>query len=114
MKIVLSKEEKEELETHHRQERDGRVRDRLKAILLYAEGWQQIQIAQALRIHCETVHDHIEDYKRSRKLKPENGGSKSALTADQTRELIAHLEAHTYSKVLEICLYIEGIAEFKS
>ena len=50
MKIELTIKEKEELESRHSKERDGRVRDRIKAVLLNAEGWTQKQIAQALRI----------------------------------------------------------------
>ena len=51
MKIELSTEEKERLEKQHKQERDGRVRDRIKAVLLSHKGWSMEQIAQALRIH---------------------------------------------------------------
>jgi transposase len=107
MKIELTLKEKDELETQHRSERDGRVRDRIKAVLLYAEGWKQNQIAQALRIHSETVHDHIEDYRKSKKLKPENGGSKSELTQDQTAKIVAYLKDNTYPKAAEICAYIK-------
>lgn len=107
MRIVLTTKEKEELEFQHRRERDGRVRDRIKAVLLYAEDWKQNQIAQALRIHSDTVHDHIEDYKRSKKLKPENGGSQSELTQDQTAEIVAYLEDNTSPKAAEICAYIK-------
>lgn len=85
--LLLSQEEKADLEVQHRKERDGRIKDRIKAVFLYSEGWQN-QIAQALRIPPETVHDHIEDYKKSKKLKPENGGSVSLLTRDQTNEII--------------------------
>lgn len=55
MKIELSLKEKEELETQHKSERDGRVRDRIKAVFLWAEGWKQKQIAQALRVRYETA-----------------------------------------------------------
>ena len=77
MKIVLTIKEKEELELQHSKERDRRVADRIKAVLLNAEGWTQKQIAQALRIRYETVQDHLSDYKNSKKLKPENGGLQS-------------------------------------
>ena len=39
MKIELSKEDKADLEKRHRAERDGRIRDRIKAVLLFAEDW---------------------------------------------------------------------------
>jgi transposase len=107
MKIELRKEEKEELEARHKRERDGRVKDRIKAVLLFCEGWSQVQIAQALRIKPTTVHDHLEDYTNSKKLKPQNGGSQSHLTPAQTAGLIQHLEAHTYLKVAHICDYTE-------
>jgi DNA-binding NarL/FixJ family response regulator len=55
MKIELSKDQKADLEKRHRVERDGRIRDRIKAVLLCAEGWTGEEIAQALRIHPETV-----------------------------------------------------------
>jgi len=88
MKIELSIKEKEELELQHSKEKDRRVADRIKAVLLNAEGWTQKQIAQALRIRYETVQDHLNDYKNSKKLKPENGGSQSHLNEFQTAELI--------------------------
>lgn len=106
MRIELSIEEKLELEAQHKRERDRRVADRIKAVLLHSEGWSQVEISQALRIRPETVHDHLEDYRESRKLKPENGGSQSHLSADQTKELLSHLEAMTYLKVQDICAYV--------
>ena len=109
MRIELTKEEKQELEIRHKQTRDGRVKDRIKAVLLFCEGWTQVQIAQALRIKPKTVHEYLEDYRKSEKLKPENGGSQSHLTAAQTVELIQHLETHTYFKAEDICVHVEKI-----
>lgn len=80
MKIDLTEKEKEKLEKRHRTERDRRVADRIKAVLLHAEGWTQVEIAQALRIRPETVHDHLDEYSRLKKLAPLNGGSSSQLT----------------------------------
>ena len=107
MEIELTKEEKQELETLHKKERDRRVADRIKAVLLFSEGWTQYQISQALRLRPETIHDHLEDYRRSRKLKPENGGSSPHLPADQIKAVTNHLEANTYLKVEDICAYIQ-------
>lgn len=107
MKIELKFREKEDLELQHSKERDRRVADRIKAVLLTAEGWTQKQIAQALRIRYETVQDHLNDYQKSKKLKPENGGSRSHLTPHQTSELIKHLEDNTYLKAELICAYVE-------
>lgn len=108
MKIELSNQEKQDLEAQHKRERDRRVADRIKAVLLFVEGWSQTQIAQALRIRSETVHDHLEDYRNSKKLKPENGGSQSFLTPSQTDAILKHLETHTYVKASEICEYVKA------
>jgi len=106
MKIELTVREKEELESQHSKERDRRVADRIKAVLLAAEGWTQKQIAQALRIRYETVQDHLNDYQNSKKLKPENGGSQSHLNSFQTSELIKHLEDNTYLRAELVCAYV--------
>ena len=63
--------------------------------------------AQALRVRYETVQDHLNDYQNSKKLKPENGGSKSHLNPDQTAQLMSHLEANTYLKSEHVCAYVE-------
>jgi transposase len=111
MKIDLTNIEKEELELRHRKERDSRVSDRIKAVLLNAEGWTQKKIAQALRIRYETIQDHLNDYKNSQKLKPKNGGSKSHLTSEKISQLIKHLEANTYVKAEHICSYVADTFE---
>ncbi len=38
MKMTLTKKQKQELESQHDMTRDGRVRDRIKAVLLASEG----------------------------------------------------------------------------
>lgn len=53
------------------------------------------------------MQDHLNDYKESKKLKPENGGSISQLTPDQTSQLLSHLETTTYLKAEHICSYVE-------
>ncbi len=106
MKISLTEEQKLHLEMQHKLERDGRIRDRIKAVLLTNEGWSYKQIAQALRIHETTVWGHLNDYLREEKLKPNNGGSKSKLDAQKSNELIAHLEKNTYPSTKEIIEHI--------
>ena len=72
MKITLTPQQKQQLELMHDAERDRRVCDRIKAILLASEGWSQAMISQALRIHESTVAHHLSDYVFSEKLQPEN------------------------------------------
>jgi len=106
-RLYLTPEEKAYLEREHVLKENGKERDRIKAILLRSEGWTVPQISQALRLHQSTIIKHIEAYKRSGKLKNENGGSSSHLTDEQSEELIAHLEENTYAHNHQIVLYIK-------
>ena len=72
---ALAPSAKAERDKRHRTERDGRIRDRMKAVLLKRDGWTDSQIAQALRIHEETARQHINDWLYDETLKPEKGGS---------------------------------------
>lgn len=110
MKIILTPQQKQRLEEMHDSTRDGRVRDRIKAVLLASEGWSQTMISQALRIHESTVARHLSDYVLSEKLKPENGGSQSRLSAGQTMQLIEHLTEKTFFHTHQIVAYVQ--AEF--
>ena len=90
----LTHSEREQLKLQHRRERDGRIRDRIKAILLYDEGWSPKDIARVLLISDEAVRNHIDEYQTSKKLKPESGGSTEKLSANQSQKLEAHLQTH--------------------
>ena len=105
-RLYLSAEEKAFLEEAHQNCENRKAGDRIKAILLRSEGWTVPEISQALRLHQSTVIRHVEDYK-SGKLKNESGGSSSHLSEEQTQELIAHLEEHTYAHNHQIVLYIK-------
>lgn len=113
MQIKLINEQEEKLEVQHKAERDGRVRDRIKAVLLYVEGWSQVDIAQALRIRSEIFHDHLKDFEDSQKFKPENGGSESHLNWEQTAAIVEHLEQKIYMKVSDICAYVQETWDVK-
>ncbi len=110
MKMVLTPQQKQQLEEMYDSTHDGRVRDRIKAVLLASEGWSQAMISQALRIHESTVARHLSDYVLSEKLKPENGGSQSQLSVGQTMKLIEHLTEKTYFHTHQIVAYVQ--AEF--
>ena len=106
MKVTLTKKQKYDLENQHDKTRDGRVRDRIKAVLLASEGWSTAMISQALRIHETTILRHLHDYTQSEKLKPENGGSSSRLSASQTMALIEHLTEVTYHHTHQVVTYV--------
>ncbi|MGD8110493.1 IS630 family transposase [Vibrio sp. TRT 17S01] len=103
MKITLTPQQKLPLEQMHGIERDSRVCDRIKAVLLASEGWSQTMISQALRIHESTVARHLIDYVLSEK----HGGSQSKLSTIQTTHLIEHLIEKTYSHTHQIVTYVE-------
>ena len=108
MKQFLTESEKQTLKAKHKEERDKRVCDRIKAVLLHDKGWAYEQIAEALLLNDETVRLHIHDYLSSRKLKPENGGSSEKLTEVQRQQLLSHLEKHTYLYVKDIIVYVKA------
>jgi len=107
MKMILTSQQKQALKTQHDKTRDGRVRDRIKSVIHASNGWSAEEIADALLIHETTVRQHIKDYLHSKKLKPENGGSTSQLSAKQTQQLVEHLTQVTYFHTHQICSYIK-------
>ncbi|WP_340617273.1 helix-turn-helix domain-containing protein, partial [Xenorhabdus entomophaga] len=108
MKIHLTPEQKRALELMHDTTRDSRVCDRIKAVLLASEGWTAQMIAQALRIHESTVSRHLKDFIAQEKLTPENGGSESHLSAEQTAALIDYLTANLMHTTAQIVAYVRA------
>lgn len=106
MPRLLSSEQRQTLLNRHRGERDRRVADRIKAVILYDDGWSCPNIAHALLLSDEAVRKHVDDFIREAKLKPENGGSEPKLDEGQTEKLLAHLDAHLYVDVRDICDYV--------
>lgn len=103
----LSEQERVHLKTQHKNERDKRICDRIKAVLLYDKGWSYKEIAEVLLITDEAIRNHIEEYKALKKLQPENGGSEENLSSEQSLLLEAHLENHAYLYVKDIVAYVE-------
>lgn len=58
-RMKLGDLERAQLTLQHKQERDGRIRDRIKAVLLHDKGWSLRQIAEALLISDEAVRNHL-------------------------------------------------------
>ena len=104
----LTATERSELKAQHRLERDRRICDRIKALLLYDEGWSFQQIAEVLLLSSDSIRNHVADYKKSHKLKPEGGGSSEKLTLQQSCELEKHLQNHTYLYVKNIVAYLQA------
>ena len=62
-------------------------------------------VAQALRLHQTTVDHYISGLLNNGKLKPENGGSKSTLSTEQTSFLISQLLEKLFHYAHEIVAY---------
>ena len=102
----LTYQERSELKLRHKIERDKRTCDRIKAILLCDEGWTPQQIAKVLLITDQAVRNHVDEYKVSKKLTPEGGGSEEKLSKEQSEKLEAYLQAHVYLYVKDIMAYV--------
>ena len=55
----LTDQDRVKLKIQYKHERDGRVRDRIKAVLLSDKGWSPQQIAEALFITDQAVRNHL-------------------------------------------------------
>jgi len=60
MEDFLTDQERTALRNQHKKERDKRVCDRIKAVLLRDKGWTWMQIAEALLLSEEALRKHIQ------------------------------------------------------
>ncbi len=106
-----------ELKANHKKERDKRICDRIKAVLLINEGYTYEQVAKILLVDDDTVRRHIQEYLTCEKLKNNNKGSESKLNKQQTVELISYLQNNTFMNVKPIIKHVKdkyGIKYSKS
>ena len=104
----LTAQERANLIIQHKSERDGRIRDRIKAVLLYDKGYSYTKIAEILLLDDETIRRHISNYFIKHQLAPKNGGSVSRISLKDSERLKAHLREKTYLYVKEICAYVKS------
>jgi transposase len=107
MKKSLTSQEHAALIIQHKSERDGRVRDRIKAVLLRDKCYSYTKIAEILLLDDETVRRHVTDYFTKKKLSPQNGGSTCRMSTEESEKLKSHLREKTYLYVKEICVYVQ-------
>lgn len=91
MTIILTPQEKAELEYDHAHCKNVHERDRMRAVLFHSEGWSAAQIATALRIHPTTAGNYLKDYVKSKKLTDNRGGSDRKLTSEQEKVIVEYL-----------------------
>jgi transposase len=104
----LGDSERSQLKAQHKRERDKRTCDRIKAVLLFDKGWSFAVIAEALLLSEDAIREHIAEYRESKKLKPENGGSIQKLSSEHSDQLVKHLRSHIYLYVKDIIAYVQS------
>ena len=97
MKKRLTAQERADLIIQHKSERDGRIRDRIKAVLLYDKGYSYMKVAAILLLDDETIRRHVSNYFLKNQLAPKNGGSVSHISLKDSERLKAHLRENRFS-----------------
>jgi len=109
MGTILTAEERQQLLVRHKGERDGRIKDRIKAVLLRDDGLSYGEIARVLFLTDEGVRQQVVDYgQRNGKLEPENGGSTARLTVEQATQLETHLDEKLYVRTGDVAAYVRA------
>ncbi len=105
---ILNESERANLIVSHKKERDGRVRDRIKAVLLYDDGWTPPKIAKALFTDEGTIRRYLNTYHEEKDLSLKYKGSSPKLNEEESKALSEHLESQTYLKIKDIQAYVEA------
>lgn len=99
-----------ELRAAHRETRDKREADRIKAVVLLATGWSAQQVAEVLQVDPNTVRNHFSRY-RDGGLKAlvhvAYRGSACELSAAELTLLDAHLQTHLYQTAKAVARWVE-------
>jgi transposase len=107
----LSPEERADFLKSHRKERDGKIKDKIKAILLLDKGWSYNQIAEALFLDDQTLRNYKETYDKNKSkglLETNYKGRISKLSITNKQELEVHLREITYLTSDQIKEYIRS------
>ena len=106
MNKILTEEDRSKLLVQHKTERDKRIADRIKVVLLSDDNWSAESIAEALFIDDATVRRHLNSYKEEQRIEPNHKGSEPLLTKNESELLSVHLEEECYVKAKDIQAYI--------
>lgn len=98
------------LRAAHRETRDKREADRIKAVVLLATGWSAEQVAEVLQVDPNTVRNHFKRFRQGG-LKALGHvafrGSACALNDEQLALLDAHLQANLYQTAKAVAHWVE-------
>lgn len=107
MKRFLLPEQRATLLKKHRLEKNGKIRDRMKCVLLSDQGWTYRAISEALFLDEETISSHVLEFKEKDKLCNHSGGSQSKLSSEEEILLIQHIESTLYLDSKSIRAYVK-------
>ena len=103
--FVLTISQRRALVQIHKAQRDKRIADRIKAIIMLSDGLSPIQIEQYLLMnerHVRRCRDVFLEHGAGGLLETHFRGSDSKLDEDQLRELEKHLQDNLYQTANEI------------
>ncbi len=106
MNRILTSIERIALLSRHKRERDKRIADRIKAVILHDDGWTSERISAALLIDDATIRFYIKTYCEEHRVTPSHKGSEPLLNAEETSLLSEHVEAGCYTKIKDIQAYV--------
>ena len=107
---ALPAEKIAELRAAHRNTRDKREADRIKAVLALATGWTAEEVAEILQVDANTVRNHYKRYRQGG-LKALGHiafrGSACALDDEQLALLDLHLQQRLYLSAKAVARWVE-------
>lgn len=106
MNKILTEEVRGNLLLQHKTERDKKIADRIKVVLLFDKGWSAEKIAEALFIDDATVRRHLNTYKEEQRVHSNHKGPTPILTKSESEALQQHVFENDYTKAKDIKNYI--------
>lgn len=97
------------LRAAHRQTRDKRQADRIKAVVLLASGWSAEDVADALLVDPNTVRNHYKRYRAEGLpglLHSDYHGSACALSDGELAGLDTHVQGHLYLTSKDVAAWV--------
>ena len=98
------------MRAEHRQTKEKRLADRLKAVILLGSGWSAEQVAEALLIEPDTARSYFKRYQQGgvrELLSMAYRGGLGWLSEEQLVELDLHLRENLYLSAKEVARHVE-------
>jgi transposase len=105
----LTTSQRSSLKSAHRIERDRKIGDRMKVVLLADQGESFAEIAKFLFINEQTARRHLQDYFDNDKLGGSSGGSEGKLSPEQAARLSAILAACDVPSAQSVVQKVKGL-----